>query len=142
MDLDLDSVRKIANAWSASCLGHGVVFYREEDGTVPFLEWFEDLGEKAQDKCLVRIERLRELGHELRRPEADLLRDGIYELRTKHQRVNDRMLYFFHRQEAVVLSHGITKQQDEVPPSEIDRAIERRNRFAADPGRHTFEEGD
>lgn len=104
--------------------------------------WFEDLGEKAQDKCLVRIERLRELGHELRRPEVDLLRDGIYELRTKHQRVNYRMLYFFHRQDAIVLSHGITKQQDEVPPAEIDRAIERKNRFAADPGRHTFEETD
>src|SRR2546426_10968641 len=28
----------------------------------------------------LRLDRLREMGHELRRPEADLLRDGIYEL--------------------------------------------------------------
>ena len=27
---------------------------------------------------------LEELGHELRRPEADFLKDGIYELRAKH----------------------------------------------------------
>ncbi len=119
-----------------------MVFYREEDGTIPFLEWFDGLSEKAQDKCWVRIERLEELGHELHRPEADILRDGIHELRTKHHRVNCRILYFFHGREAVVLSHGITKQQDEVQPSEIDRAIERRNRFAADPGRHTYEETD
>lgn len=58
-----------------------VVFYREADGSVPVLEWFDGLPTKAQDKCRVRIQRLAELGHELRRPEADVLRDGIYELR-------------------------------------------------------------
>ena len=58
-----------------------VIFYKEDDGTVPILEWLDCLQEKALDKCTVRIERLGELGHELRRPEADLLRDGIYELR-------------------------------------------------------------
>lgn len=53
---------------------------------------------KALDKCRVRIERLRDLGHELRRPEADLLRDGIYELRVRLGTLNYRMLYFFHGQ--------------------------------------------
>lgn len=119
-----------------------MVFYREADGTVPFIEWFERLGPKAQDKCLVRIERLGELGHDLRRPEADHLRDGIHELRTKHQRVNYRILYFFHGQEAVVLALGITKQQAEIPSSDIDRAIERKRRFAANPEQHTYEEPD
>ena len=47
-----------------------VVFYKEEDGAVPVLEWLDSLQPKALDKCVVRIERLRELGHELRRPEA------------------------------------------------------------------------
>lgn len=54
-----------------------VALYREEDG--PFLEWFDGLPAKVQDKCYLRLERLREMGHELRRPEADFLRDGIYE---------------------------------------------------------------
>ena len=48
------------------------------------------------DKVVVRLDRLRELGHELRRPEADFLRDGIYELRTASRGVNYRVLYFFH----------------------------------------------
>lgn len=52
-----------------------VLLYRDDDGTVPILEWLDGLTPKAQDKCRVKIERLRELGHELRRPEADFLRE-------------------------------------------------------------------
>lgn len=58
-----------------------IALYREDDGTVPLLAWLDSIPDKARDKCVVRIERLREQGHELRRPEADFLRDGIYELR-------------------------------------------------------------
>jgi hypothetical protein len=65
-----------------------VVFYKEDDGSVPILEWLDSLPDRALDKCTVRIERLAELGHELRRPEADLLRDGICELRIGLQHVN------------------------------------------------------
>src|SRR5438309_3700713 len=105
--------------------------YRDDDGTVPLLEWLDGLPQKARDKCRVRIERLRELGNELRRPEADYLRDGIYELRVKLQRVNYRMLYFFHRDVAAVLSHGLVKER-EVPAKEIERAIRCKQRFAKD----------
>ncbi len=49
-----------------------VVFYQEDDGSVPVLEWLDTLSQKVQDKCFVKIERLAELGCELRRPEADL----------------------------------------------------------------------
>ncbi len=54
-----------------------VVFYKEESGNAPVLDWLDLLPTKIQDKCVLRIERLRELGHELRRPEADLLRNGM-----------------------------------------------------------------
>jgi hypothetical protein len=58
-----------------------VVLFRGEDGSCPFFDWLSKLSPKVQAKCLSRLERLRESGHELRRPEADYLRDGIYELR-------------------------------------------------------------
>ena len=116
-----------------------VVFYQDEDGTVPILEWFELLPEKALDKCRVRLERLRDLGHELRRPEADYLRDGIYELRVRVGSVNYRMLYFFHENIAAVVSHGLTKEK-QVPPKDIDRAVEAKQRFVTDPSRHTHRE--
>jgi len=115
-----------------------VVFYAEDDGSAPLLTWLDRQQHKVQDKCLVRIERLAELGHELRRPEADLLRDGIYELRVGYRRVNYRMLYFFHERTAVI-SHGLTKE-DVVPDADIDLAVRRKTRFTHDPRKHTYRE--
>jgi phage-related protein len=114
-----------------------VIFYREEDRSVPLLDWLDGLPAKAQDKCLARLARLEALGHELRRPEAEYLRDGIYELRVSLQGRHYRMLYFFHGNRAAVVSHGIVKEQ-KVPPKEIDRALERKKKFLANPKRHTF----
>src|SRR2546423_867868 len=116
-----------------------VVFYKEDDGSVPLLEWLDSLQPKALDKCTVRIERLAELGHELRRPEADFLRDGIYELRVGRQHVNYRMLYFFHGRTAAVVSHGLVKEA-EVPNQEIEKALERKRKFETSPKAHTYEE--
>ena len=116
-----------------------VVFYRTDDGSVPLLDWFDRMPAEAVGKCRVRIERLKELGHEIRRPEAAYLRDGIYELRVGLRSVNYRMLYFFHENIAIVLSHGLTKERV-VAPTEIRRAVEFKKRFQADPKRHTYEE--
>lgn len=116
-----------------------LVFYREADGTVPVLEWFDSLPARAQDKCMIRIQRLAELGHEIRRPEADLLRDGIHELRVGLQHLNYRILYFFHGRVAAVLAHGLTKEA-RVPETAIDMALTRKRRFEQDPRLHTFEE--
>jgi len=118
--------------------GTDVLIFAEDDGTAPLLGWLDTLSAKAQDKCIVRIERLQEFGHELRRPEADLLRDGIYELRMRLQSVNYRMLYFFHDKRAVI-SHGLTKEK-EVPEREIELALKRKHRFASDPDKHTHGE--
>ena len=117
-----------------------VVFYQEVAGTVPVLDWLDRLPAKAQDKCRLRIERLLDLGHKLRRPEADYLRDGIYELRVGFRGMNYRMLYFFHGRVAAVLAHGLVKER-KVPPREIEEAIRRKRKFELDPERHTYKEG-
>ena len=62
--------------------------FQEGDGTVPLIAWLDKLPEKVQDKCLVKIQRLEEQGYELRRPEADSLRDGIHELRVAFRGCN------------------------------------------------------
>lgn len=116
-----------------------VIFYKDDDGSVPVLDWLKTLPSKAVAKCLVKIERLRERGHELRRPEADLLRDKIYELRIGLQGINYRVLYFFHGDVAAVLAHGITKERS-VPSKEIERTIERKRRYELNPQKHTHEE--
>ena len=115
-----------------------VLFYRElKEDSVPFLKWLEGLPVKVQAKCAERIDRLGELGHELRRPEADFLRDGIYELRASYQGVHYRMLYFFAGKAVVVVSHGLTKKR-EVPPREIDQALRRKQLVEADFEKFTF----
>ncbi len=114
-----------------------VYFYREDDGSVPVLDWLDELPQKVKLKCTHRIHRLSEWGNELRRPEADYLRDGIYELRASYQGVHYRILYFFFGKAVVVLSHGLRKEQ-QVPQREIDRAIRRRKQVEADFKRFSF----
>ena len=80
--------------------------------------------------------RRRQLGHDLRRPMADYLRDGIHELRIRHGHVNYRILYFFHGQAVAILAHGLTKE-DEVPDADIERAIQRKEAFAKNPAKHS-----
>src|SRR5947199_588549 len=70
-----------------------VVFYKEGE-SVMIREWLRRLPAKAQRKCLTYIAQLEMQGHDLRRPVADFLRDGIYELRPSYQGVNYRILYF------------------------------------------------
>ena len=115
-----------------------VVVYAEDDGSAPLLTWLDQQHSKVQDKCLVKIERLAELGHQLRRPEADFLRDGIYELRVRYRRVNYRMLYFFHERTAII-SYGLTKEGT-VPDTEIELAITHKGEFTQEPQKHTYKE--
>jgi len=115
-----------------------VFFFREpKDESVPLLEWLDQLPTKVKAKCTERIDRLGELGHELRRPEADFLRDGIHELRASCQGVHYRMLYFFAGKAVGVLAHGLTKDR-EVRPREIDQAVERKRMIEADFEKFTF----
>lgn len=121
-----------------------VYFYMASDRTVPVLDWLRQLRQRdrrAYAKCAVRIQRLAQEGHALRRPEADYLRDGIHELRARQGRVNYRILYFFHGQNVVILAHGLTKE-DEVPDAEIERALRRKEAFEQNPKLHLYEETD
>jgi len=87
------------------------------------------------------IERLADFGHELRRPFADFLRDGIYELRLRKGRVNYRILYFFHGRGLAILGHALTKE-DKVPEADIERALRRKKAFEADPAKHSYSEAE
>jgi phage-related protein len=113
-----------------------VVFYADPGSGTPVLDWLAPLPKKARLKCTVRIKRLRELGHSIRRPEADYLRDGIHELRTRLGHVNYRILYGFHDGTAILL-HGLTKEA-RVPAKAIELARQRLGRFGAHPKRHTY----
>ena len=93
---------------------------------------------RAWANCRARIELLNMFGHELRRPAADILRDGIYELRAKHGHVQYRILYFFHGRNVAVLAQSLTKE-DSIPSADIERALRRKRLFERNPKAHTYE---
>jgi phage-related protein len=122
--------------------------FRDQNGEIPVQEWLDDIEQrepKAYQKCLARILELSSKGYEMRRPQADLLRQGIYELRATFSGTHYRMLYFFFGKSCIAVSHGITKE-DRVPPKEIDLAIARMKLVKADPLKYTsafdFEDGE
>jgi phage-related protein len=104
---------------------HTEVFFYQEAGTVPLLDWLGSLPVKVQRKCDDRLNLLEQMGHDLRRPHADYLRDDMYELRVRVGNVQYRMLYFFFGAGVAVVSHGLVKERA-VPPVEIERAMERK----------------
>jgi phage-related protein len=119
-----------------------VRFYQDADGHAPVRAWLKELRQrdpKSHAKCVARIERLAELGHELRRPEADYLRDGICELRTRKGTLNYRILFFFYGPHVAVLAHSLTKEA-EIPPLDIERALRRKARVVKDPHTHLHED--
>jgi phage-related protein len=120
-----------------------VVFYQDEKGDALVLAWLKTLlkqDRKGYANCVARIQQLASTGHELRRPAADYLRDGVYELRAKHIQVQYRILYFFHGQNVAILAHALVKEGNQVPVTEIERAIRRKEQFEANPEAHTYEE--
>ena len=117
-------------------------FYRDDDGSVPVLEWLTDLARrkpKAYVKCVYLLDLLAEFGSELRRPRADYLRDGIYELRTMVGNVNYRMLYGYVGKNVALLAAGLTKEKS-VPAKEIDAAIRPVAKYKSNPTKHGYEE--
>jgi len=116
-----------------------VTAYKTAAGKVPIVEWLaelEDTDTNAYTKCLARILELSERGHELRRPHADILRDGVHELRASGTQY--RILYFFYGRNVVALSHGVNKK-GKVSPNDIELAIARMNEVLADHEAHIVE---
>jgi len=117
-----------------------VLIYQDADGRVPLLDWLDGLPVKARDKCIVRVELLAQMGHDLRRPHCDLLEQGVFELRARLGSVNYRILYAFVGHHVVLLSHGCTKERA-VPKTEINQALRNLEQFRKDPKAHTCTEG-
>lgn len=119
-----------------------IIFYQDEDGTVPVVEWLKELKKKNPKgfiNCLARIQQLQTLGHELRRPASDYLRDDIRELRAKHRNVQYRIFYFFQGQNIAILAHAIIKKGSAVPNIDIEKTIKRKNIFEQNPTAHTYQ---
>ncbi|MDD5085994.1 MAG: type II toxin-antitoxin system RelE/ParE family toxin [Candidatus Omnitrophica bacterium] len=87
-----------------------VYYYVDHRGSAPVVEFLDSLPKAEAAKCLAYIQELKIQGYNLRRPLADYIGDGIYELRPK----NNRIFYFFFMKNNVVLIHAIKKKTNEI----------------------------
>ena len=106
-----------------------VVYYSERSGLVPVKEYMNRLSVNERAKTLAFVRFLEEKGPNLPRPYADLLEDGIHELRIKLTGTQVRILYFFCHQNIIVLTNVFEKYSDKVPKEQIKLAKENRNDF-------------
>jgi hypothetical protein len=93
------------------------------------MEFIDSRNKRNQAKILSQISFLEEKGPTLPRPYADLLEDGIHELRIKLSGDQIRILYFFCYKNIIVLTHAFPKSTDKIPKPEIKKAQNYREDF-------------
>jgi phage-related protein len=100
----------------------GIYYYMDLGGRRPVKEFISSLPVKDRAKVFAYFNELKVQGHNMRRPMADYLRDGIYELRPKHNRI----FYFFYMKDKVVLVHAIRKFILKIPEQDLELCIKRK----------------
>jgi phage-related protein len=99
-----------------------IVYYEDEYNYSEIEVFLNSLSISSRSKVLSWISLLEEKGPTLPRPFADLLEDGIHELRIKVQGENERILYFFLYKHYIILTHQFAKHVKKVPKAEIKKA--------------------
>ncbi len=106
------------------------IYYETEKGQCPVQDFIESRHKKRdQAKLLAQIEALEQMGPTLPRPYADLLEDGIHELRIKLSGDQIRILYFFCFKDFIILTNAFAKTASRVPRSAIEEARRCRKDF-------------
>ncbi|TGM60599.1 type II toxin-antitoxin system RelE/ParE family toxin [Leptospira meyeri] len=107
-----------------------ILYFTEKENQPSEIEIFiNSKDERNQAKIFAWLDKLAELGPNLPRPYADLLIDGIHELRIKLSGSQIRILYFFCYKDYIILTNQFVKNTDKVPKAEINKAIKRRESF-------------
>ena len=94
-------------------------YYQDKKGRSSTREFLEGLKVNERAKAFAWISQLEAEGPNLPRPYADLLEDGIHELRVRLSGSQVRVLYFFCYREFIVLTHAFVKTTSRVPAREI-----------------------
>ncbi len=105
-----------------------ILYYIDERGRNPVKEFIHGLSLKEQAKVYAYIHELARQGHNLRRPMADYLRSGIYELRPKHNRI----FYFFFVDHRIVLVHAIRKDTGRILENDLSLCLKRKQAVESD----------
>jgi hypothetical protein len=106
-----------------------VIYYTDTKEYSEVIDFIDGRKDREKAKILALLTVLEEQGPQLPRPYADILIDGIHELRVKLSGDQVRILYFFCYQEFIVMTNCFTKNTEKVPIREIEKAKKLRNEF-------------
>ena len=106
-----------------------IIYYESETGDCPIEDFIQSRKTSNRAKILSLLAILEERGPNLPRPYADLLEDGIHELRVKLSGDQIRVLYFFCYKDFIILTHAFNKTSNRVPKKEIKHAKKIREDF-------------
>ena len=113
-----------------------VEFYEKSDGTSDLWDFLEKLRQKAQTnkdariqlkQIRLHIQLLQENGTRLPNSITKHLIEDIWALRPG----NNRVLYFYHKEDTFVLLHHFRKKTQKTPMSELEKAKRERNDYIA-----------
>jgi len=105
----------------------GIYYFVDQNGCKPVKEFIHNLTDKEQAKVYAYIAELKNQGHNLRRPMADYLKDGIYELRPR----DNRIFYFFYLRDRAILVHAIKKHVKRISEYDLKLCLNRKNEVEA-----------
>ena len=106
-----------------------ILFCDEMEQDCPVADFINTCTPRNQVKVLRLLTLLEEQGPILPRPYADVLYDGIHELRFTLSQEKVRVLYFFCYQKFIVLYYVFFKNTSKVPKKHINKVIAYRNDF-------------
>ena len=106
-----------------------VMYFEDTRGYSQVFEFIENRKVREKAKVLAWLEQLEQQGPNLPRPYADLLEEGIHELRVKLSGNQVRILYFFCFRDFIILTNVLIKTTDKVPRNEIQTAKKCRTDF-------------
>jgi phage-related protein len=87
-----------------------IILYKDDAGSTPVLDWLETLEPEARARCIQKVKLLEQFGRELGQPHTEPLQDGIHDLCAKFNGDYYHMLYFFHSDESIVITHGFKQE--------------------------------
>lgn len=100
-----------------------IYYFLDERGANPVKEFIKALSQDERAKVFAYIAELKDKGHNLRRPLADYLGQGIYELRPKANRI----FYFFFLKNSAVFIHAIRKKTDKIHNRDLELCLKRKS---------------
>lgn len=96
-----------------------VLFYIDSALKSELYDYINSLKKNHKSKVISLLTLLSEKGPNLVRPYADLIEEGIHELRIKLSGNQLRILYFFCFKDYIILTNSFIKTTDKVPKIEI-----------------------